>query len=133
MSSISVKGVLLGALFDGVVSTVLGFVIVFTYAVWLGIADPDDMQRLTESSGLYALAFAASGLVSTIAGYLAARIAGKGELLNGMLATLVAMIVSLIIVLAMSSGDFSMLDVVGYAVAPLFGLLGGYLRFRQVN
>lgn len=133
MSSISIKAVMIGAVVDTVASTILSFVIVIAFGVWLGITEPDQIQRLTESSELYLVSYFVGGLVSIFAGYLAARIAGRGEVINGTIATLVPIIGSLVICVISSPESFSPMVLLGYVAAPFFGVLGGYLRYRQVN
>lgn len=133
MSSISIKGVLLGALFDIVVTVVLSFIVVFAYGVWVGMNQPDQVQLLTESPGIYLATFAVAALVSIIAGYLAARIAGKGEVINGTLAILISTIIAVVVCLLTSLDTLGLMDVLTFIASPLLGTLGGYLRFRQVN
>ncbi|HWA50843.1 MAG TPA: hypothetical protein VG742_21425 [Dongiaceae bacterium] len=134
MSSVSIKAVLIGAVVDIAASTILSFVLIFAFGIWLGITEPDQMQRLAESPDLYLASYFVGGLVSVFAGYLAARIAGRGEVINGTIATLIPIIGSLVInVVAAPEMLSPMMLFACYVVAPFFGVLGGYLRYRQVH
>jgi hypothetical protein len=65
------------------------------------------------------------------AGYVAARVAGRGELINGALTSLGYIAVGLYSIATSPGGELPILDALDIAAAPLIGALGGYLRLRQ--
>src|SRR5690349_4290712 len=85
MSSISIKGILIGGLVDFAGSIVVGIVCVAIVAMSVGI---DDLQNVTSAfeSGKFRMLAAALGYLATVlGGYVAARVAKRGELINGTL------------------------------------------------
>jgi hypothetical protein len=132
MSSISIKAVLIAALFDVVTSSVLGVVVVSACAAWSGAESADDMARFASSNSTQFLTYAVGSVVSVIAGYMAAAIARRGELINGALSSFLCVLLGIYVELAGISAAPAALSITSLALSPLLGLLGGYLRLRQV-
>ena len=131
MSSISIKGIIIGALFDVVASVILGAVALIAIVVSTGV---DNIENITNvaNSGLFAVTgFAIGSGVSVLAGYIAARIAGRGELINGALSSILCVVMSA--GLTLGTLEMDAIKIVEFLMTPLLGLLGGYLRSRQVR
>jgi hypothetical protein len=127
MSSISIKGIVVGNLFSIATSLMTGIALLAMLAAPYE-ADGFIRAAQTMSTGFGLIAgFALSGVIGLTAGFLAARVAGKGELLNGTLSSV--LYVAYRIVCWPDGAGFP--AVVDIAAAPLLGLLGGYLRLRQ--
>ena len=128
MDSVSIKGILLGSLFDLVMTVVFGIVLVFVLTASNGgNADLDVFGRVACLPGGRWLA------LTVIAGYLAAWIAGRGEMING---TLCAVFTTAIMIPMMAGQSLPWpmtIIVILCILTPLFGLLGGYLRWRRVK
>ena len=136
MSSISVKGIVVGALFDIIVTFVTSIALVLGFAASAESIQPETFDQMYDDQSFYVVGTFGGCLVSIVAGYLAARIAGRGELINGALATTISTIILIPLMLIGDSGDsgaFSAPDVILLAITPLLGLFGGYLRMRQVG
>ncbi len=133
MSAISIKGVVIGAVFDIVVSGIFGAVLVMVYAATAGITAPEDLASLATAPELRVLTYASGAIISIIAGYLAARIAGRAELLNGTLSSVLCVGLGLVFALVSHPAEFGLKEILQFAFSPLLGLLGGYLRLRQVQ
>jgi hypothetical protein len=129
MSSISIKGIIVGALFDAVASLVLGAGLVIAIVASSGVANIEDTSSIAYSGTFAVVGYAISGGTSVLAGYIAARIAGRGELINGTLASMVCVV----IVTGFTLADMDTATIVEFLMTPLLGLFGGYLRLRQVS
>ncbi len=133
MSAISIKGVVIGAVFDIVVSGIFGFAAGMIYVLSAGITAPEDIARLATAPEVRVFSYVSGGLISIIAGYLAARIAGRGELINGTLSSVLCVGLGLVAALVSHPPEFGIKEILQFAFSPLLGLLGGYLRLRQVQ
>lgn len=131
MSSISIKGIIVGALFDVVASVILGAVALIAIVVSTGVDNIEDITNVA-NSGMFAVAgFAIGSGVSVLAGYIAARIAGRGELINGALSSILCVVMSA--GLTLGTLEMDAIRIVEFLMTPLLGLFGGYLRLRQVR
>ena len=75
--------------------------------------------------------FFMDAVVSIAAGYIAARVAGRGELVNAVLCNLIG--AGICVLLAQAGPPAAMTSaLILLLTEPLFGLLGGYIRLRQV-
>jgi hypothetical protein len=129
VSSISIKGIVVGNLFAMATGLMVGIALLVVLAAPY---ETDGFIRAREamSSGFGLIGgFALSVVIGVTAGFLAARVAGKGELLNGTLSS--ALYVAYrIICWPDQAGILAFVDI---AAAPLVGLLGGYLRLRRTS
>ena len=122
---ISFKGVIIGAVFDIVVSGLLGGV--FLIAVWhtfhgeLSGSPVEQIKSLSAEPAVYWTAFIIGCVVSVVAGYISASIAGQAELLNGALSSF------LCVALTALDSHGSTWNLLMIAASPCFGLIGGYL------
>jgi hypothetical protein len=130
MSSISIKGILVGTLFD------LGATFVFSIVVgvYLGVqtGNVEAAVQMASSGGWLLFGIIFGCVVTVIAGYLAARIAGRGELLNGGVCAVLTMIIGLLMSMGQPATMPEVWTFLLCLLTPLLGLLGGYLRLRQV-
>ena len=132
MSSVSIKGIIAGNLAGFLAGIVLGVVLVVIYAAPYQL---EDFQRLEHTilSGIGMLGnLALNGVIAMFAGYVAAWVAGKGELINGALSSILA-IVSDLFMIAHQVDGFAIYNIADLMLAPLLGLLGGYARLRLLQ
>jgi hypothetical protein len=135
MKSVSWKGVLIGGVFDIVVSSLLsgavfiGFFFAFRNGLSGSVAD--QIKELLADRTVVLTSMLVGGAVSIAAGYISASIARRAELLNGALSSF----------LCVAEGLYSLVGHAGMAVtpqsvllillSPALGLVGGYLRRRH--
>jgi hypothetical protein len=128
--AISIKGILVGVVFGFVMSLIAGAVMGIVAAAMFGAEGVESLVG-TSPGRMTAPVFFIGAIVSVAAGYVAARVAGRGELINAVLSNLIGAGISAFMTMAMSP-DALVDSLVMLAAAPLFGSLGGYLRLRQV-
>jgi hypothetical protein len=126
MARISIKAVLIGNIVDIAGSFLVGFV-AFTAVVFIAMAAHVPRGTLHRHGFLTGVMFAIGLLISAVGGYVAARIAGHDEMLNGGLSSFLCVLVSLFEVGSGHAGAWLSL-----LIAPSFAVLGGYLRMRQM-
>ena len=131
MSSISIKGVLLGALVDFAGSMFIGIAIIAAAAGLLGLGDVEATSGAFQAGVPRIVAFALSCPATVAGGYVAARVAERGELINGTLCTFLSVIVTIMAV--EEPWPWKMRDFIELGLIPLAGMLGGYMRLRQVR
>jgi hypothetical protein len=132
MYSVSIKGIVLGSLFD--------LVATFGFAILLGIylaishgGDPEAAMLAANSTEWTTVSVIVASAFTVIAGYLAAWIAGRGELINGTLCTVFTVAIMLPMTWDQPMPWSATVTVLLYIATPLLGLLGGYLRWRKTN
>ena len=133
MSSVSIKGVLIGAAVDLGLTFLAGFAMVIAIVAQQGVDSLEALDDIVMPNSLVVAGYAVAAVTSAIAGYVAARIAGKGELLNGALSSFLSVAIVLVSLIADRSQAFGAGDAYDLVSAPLFGLIGGFLRARQVR
>ena len=129
VSSISIKGIVVGNLFAMATELMVGLAVMVTLAAPY---ETDGFNRAYETmnAGLgFVAGLTLTSLIGVTAGFLAARVAGKGELLNGTL-TSILYVTYRIACWPEDPGVHTFVDI---ACAPLLGLFGGYLRLRQAR
>jgi hypothetical protein len=126
--AISIKGILVGLVFGVIMSLVGGLVMGFVMGLMFGQAGVEQVMGTT----LTAPVFFMDAVISVAVGYVAARVAGRGELINAVLCNLIGAGIGLFITTAMVP-EALVMGLVLLATEPLFGLLGGYMRLRQVT
>ena len=124
---VSVKGMLIGYLATLPASFVMGIPLGYILAATVG---PESARELLSPPSFPILM--GSMIVAVFGGYVAARVADGGELINGALAMLFGSIFAALFLGSDDSRDAAIQSVIQVAVLPIFGLLGGYIRLRQV-
>lgn len=134
MSSISIKGVVVGALFD----TLAGFVGSFIAFLIIGkttgaTTGPEVKAVLDSSSATMIWSSLSTAVIMTAGGYLAARIARKAPLVNGTLSTFLYVLSGLYMPISASYPEYWTRDLIATMSAPFLGLLGGYIYLRRTR
>ena len=126
MSSISIKGIVLGALFGVGAALVLAFLALLFFPL-------DASQEGSEPSPMYSVArYAGNVTVVLVGGYFAARIAKRGELINGALSSFLYVGGGIYLLIDPQFADEWMQNFILNLAAPPIGLLGGYI-YRQTS
>lgn len=138
MRSVSILGVIVGGLFDIVVTTVLATLAVgvmagFGFSDQNATNDTELLISALDSLPVQITTQAIGAMSSIIAGYIAAWIARRHQLLNGALSASLSVILSIGSLALEFSHGAAAWYVVGIVLSPCFGLLGGYLRLRRVR
>jgi hypothetical protein len=131
MWSISIKGIIVGHLFSMAASFLVGIALIIAYAAPHEIENFERLAEILNSGSALAVNLVLSALIGIGAGYVAARVAGKGELINGALSSLGYVAAGLYSIATAPAERLPIYDTVDIATAPLLGLLGGYLCLRQ--
>jgi hypothetical protein len=132
MYSVSIKGIVLGSLFDLIAS--FGFMILL--GMFLAISHGGDAEAAMDAAAWAewtAINLVVMSAITVVAGYLAAWIAGRGELINGTLSAVLSIAIMLPMTISQPTPWPMAVVVIVYVLTPLLGLLGGYLRSRQIN
>jgi hypothetical protein len=135
LKKISFKGVIIGAVVDVVgtniwVFAVVGYLIIKHQLYALPPSErTGELYRLYGDPATKALNTIVGVGFSIIGGYLAARIAGQHERLNGALSSFLCVAFSLFTIGSLSIGWV----IEGVVGSPILGLLGGYLRLWQTR
>jgi len=131
MKSVSLKAVLIAAVFDIVVSMVLGAILAVGFIALApgGLAAAPGMAAKLVADPRFILAsMFLGGAVSILAGYVAAAIAGRAELLNGALSSFLCVAEGLYGLATGAHGLAATQTIIAIVIAPLLGMAGGYLR-----
>ncbi len=138
MNRLSAKAVIVGGLIDVLCSGFFDVLLVSIFMARHGVlhavgrqahaAAASAMQASTPTQAAVLLIGLGS---STVGGFIAARLAGRNELVNGGCS---AFLYILIGVLSISSGRESRsltVQIIALVASPIFGLLGGYLELAR--
>lgn len=133
---VSVLGVAIGGVVDIVLSSIVTTPLIVVVALSAGMRTLPPAQRgpavveaLHQRPELFVTSIVLGALCSVFAGYLAARIARRAEVLNGALTSWMGIGIGLWS-LATGSGDVGR-HVLSIVVGPFLGAAGGYLRLVQ--
>jgi hypothetical protein len=127
--AISIKGILVGLVCGFALSLVGGMAMGFVLAALYGPESVEELMGISPVT-LTAPTLFLDSIVSIAAGYIAARVAGRGELINAVLCNLIAAGLGLLMIMA-GSPEAMTSGLILLVTEPLFGLLGGYIRLRQ--
>jgi hypothetical protein len=140
MRAFSWKGVVLGGITDIVATNIAAFPLAIVAAVG---TDLTSLPKAERGKALVAvmhasLGFQMTGLVlgamcSVLGGYVAARIAKRGELLNGALSAYLCIGIGVYSVIVGHSATPLWQQLVAFVGSPILGAYGGYLWVRQAN
>jgi hypothetical protein len=137
MGTVSIKGVLIGGTVDVVSSFILGipFEIYILAKVNLAHTPPNQISSAlaaTHASLPVHLGGAVVGVLCSVpGGYVAARVAGHSELLNGTLASWLCVLIAIYAMMSGKSDHPLFVQILLLAASPALGCLGGYLKLRQ--
>ena len=124
MSSISIKGILAGALFSAIAGFIASFIVVLIVSKTTGATTGAEMKAIVDSSPFTVILSSLVTIVLlTAGGYLAAKVAGKGLLLNGTLSSFLY-VLSGLYALAGPYPEYWARNAIATAAAPFLGLLG---------
>jgi hypothetical protein len=127
---ISSKAISTGLVFSFIASIVLSVALGFFLAMAVGSEAAIEMVRPSDG-GFSALEFFLASIIAVASGYVAARVAGRGELINGALANAIRPAFAVILGLAIAP-DGLVICILYLVILPLFGMLGGYIRLKQI-
>lgn len=138
MKNVSVKGVLIGGITDMVTSVALGFPFALYVMSRLDLSKtPKSQIGLTVTAAIHenVLLYAGQLVVglgcSSLGGYVAARLAKRGELLNGALSSFLCLALGVYAVASGTDSNPRWMQVLLFVASPAFAALGGYFRLKQ--
>lgn len=134
---ISIKGVIIGTIALYVAIPFFDVAAIIGVEHIIGIADFPKAQRLAAFNTwmeprppLYLLIVFCRSCAAIVSGYIAAWLAKHDQVLNGTFTTLTNFGGGLYALIA-TPLSFKFLSILGWALLPLFGAAGGYIRLRQ--
>jgi hypothetical protein len=140
LKRISFKGVVLGSITDIVATNILAIpLIVYITATRHLASIPKDqlsgvlLQTMQNDPVLYTTQLLIGSFCSMLGGYVAARIAKHGEILNGALAAFLCVGGGLYALVFASSHAPLWQHVVGFVASPALSAFGGYLRLKTMR
>jgi hypothetical protein len=133
MKRVSIAGVVIGGITDVVSSVVLAIpVVIYAMVKFDLLHAPRGSAAITSSihanPWLYGLQLTIGLICSALGGYVAAWIAKHDELLNGLLSSFLCTAIGLYSVSVGKDSQSVPVQIFLLTAAPLFALLGGYLR-----
>ena len=138
MRKLSPLGILLGGIADVIATNIFEIPVVLVAAAQthVGHLPKAEMARaivttMQSSPGLRTTGWLLGGLASVLAGYLAARIAKRGEVVNGALSSYLCIGLGVYSVMFTTSMLPLWQHVASVIGSPVLGAIGGYLRWRQ--
>jgi len=126
LSDIKLKAVIAGALVDNL-ATLFVMLLLMTALASAGISQDDVVVRMKSTSGLLLSLIIGLGC-TVLGGYVAGRMAGRAEVLHGVLVAGIGMVLALIF---REGGLPSWYDIVGFAGMLPAGMLGGYISQQR--
>lgn len=133
----SAKGIVIGGLVDVVSSIVLGVALGVYVALSRGLDLTDERLHggiaaaIHSSIGLYGVQLAIGIACSVLGGYVAAGLARRDKLVNGILASWLCVGIGVSCLLAANVSESLPARVVSVVITPLSYLLGAFLRTRR--
>lgn len=133
---VSFVGVVMGGITDVVASGILGIpLIIYVMVKYHPSRANGDSAAIVSSihanTWLYGSQLALGLGCSVLGGYIAARIAKHDELLNGLLSSFLCTAIGICSILSGKAAQSMLTQVLLLAAAPIFALLGGFLRRAQ--
>ncbi len=132
---LSSKGIVIGGLVDVVLSVVLGVALAVYVVLSRGLEVRDERVHhaiavaIQSSTGLYGAKLAIGIACSVLGGYVAARLARRDELVNGILASWLCVGIGAYCLFAATVSESQFAQVVCIAITPLWYLLGAFLAY----
>jgi len=132
MKRLSAVGILVGGVTDIVSSTIFAIPLLIYVTARINAHGHAATQLIFSIGWLYVLEFVTGSCGSVLGGYVAAAIAKHDELLNGLLSCLVCVAIGVYSLIGGKSPSIPVsAQLLSLGAAPLFALLGGYLRYAQ--
>lgn len=138
MKHVSVAGVLVGGIVDIVATNIAAIPIVIIAIARVGSNTPREQltaalaSTLRSDPLLFIAAFVVGSACSILGGYVAARIAKRAEVLNGVLSAWLCVGIGVYSVAAGKSNGPVWLIILGFTLSPAMGALGGRLGIRKL-
>ena len=138
MNKISIKGIAIGGLLDVVLTNILAlplsmYVVVSSNVLSLPKAQQGGamIAAFHARPALLAIQYAIGVFCSILGGYVAARIAGRDELLNGALSSWLCIVSGIYGALSGTVHESIATTIFWFVISPVVSAAGGYLRLRQ--
>jgi hypothetical protein len=132
---VSIAGVLIGGVIDVGASGLLGIPLVVYVMVRHHLLHAHQGSAaasiIHSSAWLYGMQLAIGLGCSVLGGYVAARIAKHNELLNGLLSSFLCTAIGVYSIFSGKGSQSVLVKILLLTAAPVFALLGGYLRQIQ--
>jgi hypothetical protein len=133
---VSIIPVVIGGITDVVSTSILALpvtiYVMVKHDLFHSATGPTALPSLIRSSGwLYGLQLGIGLGCSALGGYVAARLAKHDELLNGLLSSFLCTAIGIYSVMSGKGSESLIVQIFLFAAAPVFALLGGYLRQIQ--
>jgi hypothetical protein len=130
MGRISIKGVLIGGVIDTFASALTGVLVAIIVVSASHLAHVP--REVFHRHGILYLVLVLNGLAfSVLGGFVAALLANHDELLNGGLSSSLSLLISILFMARGIDRHPIIVRLLLLAAAPVFAVLGGYLRLRQ--
>jgi hypothetical protein len=140
MRVLSLKGILLGGIADIVATNIAAFPLIIVAATRVNTAGLPKAEQskalvtaMQASFGLQVSGWILGGLCSVLGGYIAARLAKRGEVVNGALSAYLCVGLGIYSWVSGSAPVPAWQHLVAFVGSPALGALGGYLRLRQTR
>lgn len=139
MRTLSAKGIILGGITDIVATNVASFPLIVVAAARtnvVGLSKAEQTKALITamqtSPALQVTGWLVGALCSVLGGYVAARLAKRGEVVNGACSSYLCIGLGVYGIFAASSPTVPLWQhLVAFVASPALGALGGYLRLQQ--
>ena len=140
MRRLSAKGIVLGGFTDIVATNVVAIPLMAVAAARASVASLPAAEQtaamlaaMRASPGLQVASWVLGGACNVLGGYVAARLARRGEVLNGALSAWLCVTLGLY-GMASDMGAIPLWQhLAGFVLSPALGALGGYLRLRRAD
>lgn len=139
MRRVSLVGILVGGICDIATSNIVAIPIMLVEAVYLRMHSPEVDQTKALVAALHSSPAVRTSLIiagsscSILAGYVAARIAKRAELLNGALSASIGAALGILSLATGHSTDPITQQIAAIVASPLLGAIGGYLCARRAS
>lgn len=135
---VSFVSIVTGGITDVVASSVLALPVVIYVTVKYDLLHSAKgsaaiASSIDSSAWLYGVQLGIGLACSVLGGYVAARMAKRDELLNGVLSSFLCTAIGVYSVMSGKDSQSLVVQTFLLAAAPVFALLGGYLRQRQTR
>lgn len=139
MRTLSAKGIILGGITDIVATNIASFPLIVVVAARTNVVGMSKAEQtkalitaMQTSPGLQVTGWLVGALCSVLGGYVAARVAKRGEVVNGACSSYLCIGLGVYGNFAASSPTVPLWQhLVAFVASPALGALGGYLCLQQ--